>query len=246
MARARRTAELFSTPNSERQVPPGRRSVPADDADDGGPDGRRRRPASVDRLGAALVAVALAAFLASLAFLPAHALRDVAHRGRRTAVPADRDQPRRGPQPRPRRRARRRPAGATSPATTCPARPSRRRRAARSRPHDPGLPRAARRRRWRSAGGSAPRSSSRSSTGRSPPCSCGRPSAASACRARVAVPVVLALTLAPPLAVYGAQVYPELPGALCVAGIVALTGAERRRGARRRPASSPWPPRRRG
>jgi hypothetical protein len=48
---------------------------------------------------------------------------------------------------------------------------------------------------------------------------------------RVAVPVVLALTLAPPLAVYGAQVYPELPGALCVAGIVALTGAARRRGA---------------
>jgi hypothetical protein len=46
---------------------------------------------------------------------------------------------------------------------------------------------------------------------------------------RVAVPAVLALTLAPPLAVYGSQVYPELPGALCVAGIIALTGAERRR-----------------
>jgi len=46
---------------------------------------------------------------------------------------------------------------------------------------------------------------------------------------RLAVPVVLALTLAPPLAVYGAQVYPELPGALCIAGILALTGAERRR-----------------
>jgi hypothetical protein len=46
---------------------------------------------------------------------------------------------------------------------------------------------------------------------------------------RIAVPVVLALTLAPPLAVYGAQVYPELPGALCVAGIIALTGAECRR-----------------
>jgi hypothetical protein len=46
---------------------------------------------------------------------------------------------------------------------------------------------------------------------------------------RVAVPAVLALTIAPPLAVYGAQVYPELPGALCVAGIVALAGAERRR-----------------
>jgi hypothetical protein len=47
---------------------------------------------------------------------------------------------------------------------------------------------------------------------------------------RLAVPVVLALTLAPPLAVYGAQVYPELPGALCVAGILAVGGAERRRG----------------
>jgi hypothetical protein len=46
---------------------------------------------------------------------------------------------------------------------------------------------------------------------------------------RVAVPTVLALTLAPPLAVYGAQVYPELPGALCVAGIVALAGARQRR-----------------
>jgi hypothetical protein len=46
---------------------------------------------------------------------------------------------------------------------------------------------------------------------------------------RVAVPAVLALTIAPPLAVYGAQVYPELPGALCVAGIVALAGARRRR-----------------
>ncbi len=46
---------------------------------------------------------------------------------------------------------------------------------------------------------------------------------------RIAVPTVLALALAPPLAVYGAQVYPELPGALCVAGIIALTGAERRR-----------------
>jgi hypothetical protein len=47
----------------------------------------------------------------------------------------------------------------------------------------------------------------------------------------VATPVVLALTIAPPVAVYGAQVYPELPGALCVAGIVALAGAHRRRGA---------------
>jgi hypothetical protein len=46
---------------------------------------------------------------------------------------------------------------------------------------------------------------------------------------RVAVPTVLALTIARPLAVYGAQVYPELPGALCVAGIVALAGARRRR-----------------
>jgi hypothetical protein len=46
---------------------------------------------------------------------------------------------------------------------------------------------------------------------------------------RVAMPVVLALTLAPPFAVYGAQIYPELPGALCVAGIVALTGARHRR-----------------
>lgn len=45
---------------------------------------------------------------------------------------------------------------------------------------------------------------------------------------RVAAPTVLGLTLAPPLAVYGAQVYPELPGALCVAGIVALAGARRR------------------
>ena len=50
---------------------------------------------------------------------------------------------------------------------------------------------------------------------------------------RLAVPAVLALTLAPPLAVYGAQVYPELPGALCVAGIIAVGGAERRRFARR-------------
>ena len=46
---------------------------------------------------------------------------------------------------------------------------------------------------------------------------------------RVAVPAVLAFTLAPPLAVYGAQVYPELPGACCVAGIVALAGARRHR-----------------
>ena len=47
----------------------------------------------------------------------------------------------------------------------------------------------------------------------------------------IAAPVVLALTIGPPVAVYGAQVYPELPGALCIAGIVALAGAERRRGA---------------
>lgn len=49
--------------------------------------------------------------------------------------------------------------------------------------------------------------------------------------AGLAAPVVLALTIAPPVAVYGAQVYPELPGALCVAGIIALAGADRRRGA---------------
>jgi hypothetical protein len=47
--------------------------------------------------------------------------------------------------------------------------------------------------------------------------------------ARVAVPAVLALTAAPPVAVYGAQVYPELPGALCVAGIIAVAGARTRR-----------------
>jgi len=47
----------------------------------------------------------------------------------------------------------------------------------------------------------------------------------------VAAPVVLALTISPPMAVYGAQVYPELPGALCIAGIVALAGARHRRGA---------------
>ena len=46
----------------------------------------------------------------------------------------------------------------------------------------------------------------------------------------IAAPTVLALTIAPPVAVYGAQVYPELPGALCVAGIVALAGARRHRG----------------
>lgn len=50
-------------------------------------------------------------------------------------------------------------------------------------------------------------------------------------RPGLAVPVVLALTIAAPVAVYGAQVYPELPGALCVAGIVALTGARRHRAA---------------
>src|SRR6185436_3881811 len=38
------------------------------------PTGAVGAPAGGDRLGAALVAVALAAFLASLAFLPAHAL----------------------------------------------------------------------------------------------------------------------------------------------------------------------------
>lgn len=47
-------------------------------------------------------------------------------------------------------------------------------------------------------------------------------------RPLTAAPVVLAATVAPPVAVYGTQVYPELPGALCVAGIVALAGARRR------------------
>jgi hypothetical protein len=50
-------------------------------------------------------------------------------------------------------------------------------------------------------------------------------------RPAVATPVVLALTMAPPVAVYGAQIYPELPGALCLAGIVALPGARHRRSA---------------
>ncbi len=45
----------------------------------------------------------------------------------------------------------------------------------------------------------------------------------------LALPAVLAFTVAPPLAVYGAQVYPELPGACCVAGIIALAGARRHR-----------------
>lgn len=47
---------------------------------------------------------------------------------------------------------------------------------------------------------------------------------------RVAGPAVLAFAVAPPLAVYGAQVYPELPAACCLAGIVALAGARRRAG----------------
>ncbi len=48
-------------------------------------------------------------------------------------------------------------------------------------------------------------------------------------RTAVAVPAVLAFAVAPPLAVYGAQVYPELPAACCVAGIIALAGASRHR-----------------
>jgi hypothetical protein len=48
--------------------------------------------------------------------------------------------------------------------------------------------------------------------------------------AGVAVPSVLAFAaVAVPFAVYGAQVYPELPGALCLTGIVALATAVRRR-----------------
>jgi len=46
---------------------------------------------------------------------------------------------------------------------------------------------------------------------------------------RVAVPAVMAFTCAPPLATYGAQVYPELPAAVCIAGIIALAGATRHR-----------------
>ena len=48
-------------------------------------------------------------------------------------------------------------------------------------------------------------------------------------RTAVAGPAVLAFAVAPPLAVYGAQVYPELPAACCVAGIIALAGASRHR-----------------
>ena len=48
---------------------------------------------------------------------------------------------------------------------------------------------------------------------------------------RLAVAAVLCFALAPPLAVYGTQVYPELPGALAVAAAVAaVTGPLRRSG----------------
>ena len=48
---------------------------------------------------------------------------------------------------------------------------------------------------------------------------------------RVAAATVLCFSLAPPLAVYGSQVYPELPGALAVvAAVAALTGPLRRWG----------------
>jgi hypothetical protein len=48
---------------------------------------------------------------------------------------------------------------------------------------------------------------------------------------RVAAASVLCFTLAPPMAVYGSQVYPELPGALAVAAAVAaVTGPLRRSG----------------
>ena len=60
-------------------------------------------------------------------------------------------------------------------------------------------------------------------------------------RPAVAAPAVLAFAAAPPLAVYGAQVYPELPAACCVAGMLALAGARRPDEPRPSPASSPWP-----
>ena len=189
------------------------------------PTGAVGGPAAVDRLGVALVAVALAAFLASLAFLPGRRPRSTA----RTAA----DEPQYlltaislvedhdldiadelG----------RRPAGATSRRRPPP--PDRADSGgSRDQPPRPWPAAAAGRRRWRSPGGSAPRCVLALVNGAlAAVAACGRPSAASACRRGVAAPVVLALTIAPPIAVYGAQVYPELPGALCVAGIIALAG----------------------
>ena len=125
--------------------------------------------------------------LAALAFLPGRALRRRPHRRRRAAVPADGDQPRRGPRPRHRRRARRRPLARLPRRRPAPPDRSRRRRAARSARTIPGCRRCSpSRSAW--PVGPGPRSPWRSSTAPWPRCSCGRPCAASACRHGVAAP----------------------------------------------------------
>ena len=150
---------------------------------------------------------------------------------RRAAVPDDRDQPRRGPRPRHPRRARRRSATATS---TAPTSRSRRR----SGPTGGSSARTTRccprssRCRCSSAVGSAPSSRSPRSPACSPPRWCGSRSCASACRLAAAVVTVLAFAAGAPLAVYGTQVYPELPAALAVTLAIAALDRPARAGAR--------------